>query len=153
MFKSYLEFITEGNDNLINTAEKFSKSDILKDVLIDCQEGKYQHIQVLPSTMYTKSFVGVAFNDGNAVSEVFNTEDPKVALVAIIIKNTGSKDIDRIERILTIKDSILNYAVLPGNKIMSKTEIENRFNFQYKMPEDSIQGLLTSTPIDNSNRG
>ena len=66
---SYSEFLSESKDDMIALAEKLSKNHELSKVLDDCLEGKHTPIQII-ITPGSASYVGVALNDGNSVSDV-----------------------------------------------------------------------------------
>lgn len=127
MFLSFEEFLNESIGTLEKAMNLMSNKK-LAEVLNNCEEGKYQHVQVQPTAGAT-SYIGVAINDGTPISEVYETTDPKAALVAIVIKNTGKEDPNDISSILSFEEPILNYTVFAGNKPMTSREIADRYNF------------------------
>jgi hypothetical protein len=143
MFKNYNEFVNESKEDDFTLAEKFASEDKFKSVSDKCQAGMHPHISIT-SVHDAKSYVTVALNDGSPISEVYNTEDPIVALIAIIIKNTGRKKSDEILNVIETNDSVLAYSVFPGDQKMTDDQISNRFNFS--KPENNVP-FYTSTPI------
>lgn len=143
MFKNYNEFLNESKEDDLALAEKFAKEDKFKSISADCQEGMHPHISI-NAVHDAKSYVAVALNDGSPVSEAYQTENPMIALIAIIIKNTGRKKSDEILSIIETNDSLLAYSVFPGDHKMTDDQIANRFNFS--KPENDVP-FYTSTPV------
>ena len=147
MFLDYEDFISESADNNLFQAIRIAAQHIVKKALADCLVGKYPHIQV-HATTGARSYVGIAFHDGSSVSDVFETDDPGVALVAIIMKGSGMNNPHKIAKELTMGDGFVNYEVYPGNTAPTPIEVANRFNATYKnSPGDKIS-FMTSTPIE-----
>jgi hypothetical protein len=148
VFFNYSEFLKESTskEERLALAEKLLSDTDLKEVLIDCEEGKYPQVQIA-ITPGAKSYVGVALNDGSSISEVYKTENPRVALLALVMKNTGKQTPEEIASVLTVKDVFLHYAIFAGDKPMSQREVADRYNFLYNIdPSDAI-GVFTTTPI------
>jgi hypothetical protein len=147
MFLNYEQFLNESVDSRLKIAQEASKDPHLAEILNDCEEGKYPGVQVV-ITPGTKSYVGVAINDGDSISEVYPVGDPKVALVAIAMKNTGKSDPESISKILTASpDDWLNYTVFAGERELSPEDIANKYNFKYQVPAGDAMGVFTSTPV------
>ena len=146
MFLDYEDFLLESIDDNLFHATKIATHHIIKKALADCLIGKYPHIQVHSTTGAT-SYIGVAFHDGSSISDVYKTEDPGIALVAIIMKGSELDNPHKIAKELTMGDGFVNYEVYPGNKAPTQMEVANRFNAAYKnSPGDNIS-MVTSTPI------
>lgn len=143
MFKNYNEFLNESQEDELILAEKLASEDKFKLVSDKCKEGMHPHISI-DAVHDAKSYVTVALNDGSPISEVYATEDPMVALIAIIIKNTGRKKSDEILSIIETDDPILAYSVFPGDHKMTSDQIANRFNFS--KPENDVP-FYVSTPV------
>jgi len=145
MFHDYESYLNE-SENAERIHKLIIKNSELSEVLNKAIEGFYSHIQVIVTEGVT-SYVGVALNDGESISEVYKTADPKVALVSIIIKNSGRKDVENLISLITTEDNYLAYSVFPGNRPMSQQEVADRFNFDYKVPPGDAVPFYTSTPI------
>jgi len=143
MFKNYNQFLNETKEDDLALAEKFASKDKFKSVLDKCKDGMHPHISI-NAVHDAKSYVTVALNDGSPMSEVYQTENPLVALIAIIIKNTNRKKSDEVLSIIETNDSLLAYSVFPGDQKMTDDQIANRFNFS--KPENNVP-FYTSTPI------
>jgi len=143
MFKNYNEFLNESKENELALAEKFSKEDKFKSMSDKCKEGMHPHISIT-ETHDADSYTTVALNDGSPISEVYKTKDPVVALIAIIIKNTGRKKSDEILSIIETDDPLLAYSVFPGDHKLTDDQIANRFNFS--KPDNNVS-FYTSTPV------
>jgi hypothetical protein len=143
MFKNYNEFLNESKEDDLAIAEKFATEDKFKSASDNCKEGMHPHISIT-AVHDAKSYVTVALNDGSPISEVYITEDPMVALIAIIIKNTNRKKSDEILNVIETNDSMLAYSVFPGDEKMTSDQIANRFNFS--KPENDVP-FYTSTPV------
>jgi hypothetical protein len=146
MFLNYSEFINESKDERISLAKSLASQKHLAEVLNNCEEGKHKSVQI-NITPGASSYVGVALNDGETFSEVYPVSDPKVALVALVMKNTGRKDPKEISNILTVDDEILNYAVFAGDRAMTHKEVIDKYNFGYKIPAGDAVPIYTSTPV------
>ena len=146
MFLSYTEFIRESAENRIFQAEKVARDPQLAKILNDCEEGKHVHV-ALNVTPGADSYVGVAINDGTSTSEVYKTSDPKVALIAIIMKNTSRTSPEEIASILKTKDDFLNYTVFAGDRAMTQEEVAKKYNSEFKISPGVASQFFTSTPI------
>ena len=146
MFLGYSDFLNESVDPVIIKAKKLANNKQLAKVLNECEEGIYTWISVI-RTRGAKSYVGVALNDGNAISYVYDISDPRVALVALILDNSKNNNPEEIISMLTNKDELLNYAIFAGNKSLSPEEISKRFNFQFKTSATDNTVMRTNTPV------
>lgn len=148
MFLDYISFLNESFERFLERASELAASKELAEKLAECSEGKYPNVQIV-DTPGADSYVGVAINDGASFSEVYKVSDPRVALVAIVMKNTGKDDTKSIIDEITSEDhSILRYSVFGGNKVMDPKEIAARFNLDiYKVPNGDTVSYCTSTPI------
>lgn len=144
MFKSFDQFLNESYEKDLSLARKFAVDSEMKPVLDNCLEGVYSHISVI-DTHGAKSFVAVALNDGAPICEVYNVSDPRIALLAIIIKNTQRDELEEVKSIIETHDSQLNYSVFGGDKKLTTEEILNRYNF--KKPDNVVPPFITDTPI------
>jgi hypothetical protein len=143
-FLNYGDFLNESSS--LEVAKDVHSSDKLSTLLNDVVEGKLPHIQVVP-TPGADSYVGVAINDGSSISRVYVTPDPKVALVAIIVKNTGRTKPEEIASIIEYPDGYLNYVVFAGDRAMTQKEVADRFNFTYNTNDGNTISFMTSSPI------
>jgi hypothetical protein len=131
----------------IEAAKKLISHPALKRTLDAAEEGKMRWIQ-MTITESVKSYVGVSVDSKFLFSEAYLTEDPKVALVAIVMKVTKKKKAHQIRKVLDeTNDGYLRWAIFPGNRAMTKEEIIDKYNFDYKVaPGDAIP-FYTSPPI------
>lgn len=143
MFKNYSEFLNESVEEDLSLAKKLASDNELKPILDNCLEGVYPHISVV-ETHDAKSYLAIALNDGAPHSEVYRIDDPRIALVAIMIKNTGRKKLEEIKSLIETQDPVLAYSVFAGDQKMTRDEILSRFNF--KKPEMTVP-YFTSTPV------
>jgi hypothetical protein len=143
MFKNYSEFLNESLDEDLSLAKKLASDSELKPILDNCLEGIHSHISVV-ETHDARSYVAIALNDGAPISEAYKVEDPRIALVAIMIKNTGRKTAEEIKSLIETHDPILAYSVFAGDEKMSRDEILSRYNFT--KPEMTVP-YFTSTPV------
>jgi hypothetical protein len=141
---NFQEFLFEKHDWL-SPAEKAAQSDHLKELLNDCEEGKYPAVQVIP-TPGADSYIAVAMGD-NLLSDVFLTDDPKVALTAVVMKNLKTEDPKRVAEVIRNKEGLLQYSVFAGDRKPTKKEIMDRFNVRYSDDVGNMTAYLTSTPI------
>lgn len=142
---TFFQFINESADDSIVNAEMYASNPMLVNVLKNCQENKYSSVQMITSSG-AESYVCVSLMDGNVVSKVFKTDDPKVALVAMIFyvlrKNVTAK---RISRFLRSRESNLEFSVFAGNRELTDEEISKRYNFV--MPTDPSKVMYTNSPV------
>ena len=101
-------------------------------------------------TPEAKSYVGVAINDGNSVSEVYKTSDPRLALLSIIMKNIDKEDIDSVIDIIRFQDSHLNYTVFSGNRKMTPEQVAAKYNLAGGLAASQMAPFV-NTPISKSN--
>jgi hypothetical protein len=148
MFSYYNQFLKESENSDIHLAEKLSKNDHLSGVLNDCEEGKFPHVQIVV-TSGASSYIGIAFNDGFPVTDVYKTTDPKVALTSIVVKNTNRKDPESIASILKASSDFLTYSVFAGDRKMTRDEISRMFNYDIKISPGDAVPFYTSTPLSN----
>jgi hypothetical protein len=141
---NFQDFLFEKHDWL-NAAEKASQSEHLKELLNDCEEGKHPSIQVVP-TAGADSYVAVALGD-NLVTDVFLTDDPKVALAAIVMKNLKSEDPKKVAEVIRSKEGLLQYSIYAGDRKPTPMEVMDRFNMRYSDDVGNMTAYLTSTPI------
>lgn len=147
--KSYHDWINE-SDDILEIAHKIAQDPEVHELLIDCEEGKNESIRVTPLES-ARSFVAVSIDTSSLFSRVYETMDPLVALVAIIIEDTGKKDLRSVkETLMDINNGYLRYDVFAGEREMTPHEIADKYNFQYRTsPGDAIP-FYTSTPIKRS---
>ena len=143
---SFDEFLNESKSDVLEKAMSLVNNKNLAEILNNCEEGKYQHVQIQPTTG-ADSYVGIAINDGTPVSEVYHTPDPKIALVAIVMKNTGKDNPDEISSILSFDEPSLNYVVFAGNRPMTSREIADRYNFDRLKTVGDAVPFYTTTSI------
>lgn len=150
--KKYRKFNEDSTSkaNIIDKARELVSNSFLKSVLLDCINGKLPSVQVTFSES-VKSYVAVSINVEKLFSEVYYTEDPKVALVAMIIEDTGKELPEEIANVLTTNNNgHLRYTVFPGTRKMSPREIANKYNFKYDISPGDAVPFYTSTPIKKS---
>jgi hypothetical protein len=141
---NFQEFLFESHDWL-SIAKKASQSEELRELLNDCEEGKYPAIQVVP-TPGADSYVAIAMGD-KMISDVFLTDDPKVALTAVVMKNLDTKDPEKVANLLKDKEGLLQYSVFAGDRKPTPKEIQARFNVRFSDDVGNMTAYLTSTPI------
>jgi hypothetical protein len=152
MFKSYSSFfqIQEKENSQLFDAEKMAASEEFSTILKNAKESKYSHVQI-NITPGAKSYVGVAIDDNDSISEVYSTEDPCAALLAIIMKSSGKKDKNFIKEAIRERRIFLKFAVFAGDEPMSREEVISKYNLSYEIyPGDAIS-FFTSTPIRKYN--
>ena len=150
MFKTYNDFLNESEE--FSIAKKMIENKQMSQALQDCIDGKFVHIRIM-ITPEAKSYVGVAINDGNSISEVYKTSDPRIALLCIIMKNIGKDDIDSVIDIIRFEDSYLNYAIFSGNKKMTPEQVAAKYNLAGGLTPAQLAPFV-NTPInkgDSSN--
>mgnify|MGYP003329070564 CR=1 FL=1 len=149
MFLNYNDFLNESSSvQELYIAKKISEEKLLAEFLNDAEEGKFPWIQI-SITPGAKSYVGVAINDGSSVSQVYQTTDPKVALVAITIKNTHRETPEEIHSVLSHPDDFLSYTIFAGDRPMTKKEVSKRYNTNYKIEAGDAVPYYISTPTTN----
>lgn len=147
MFKTYDDFLNESEE--FSIAKKMIENKQMSQALQDCIDGKFVHIRVM-ITPEAKSYVGVAINDGNSISEVYKTSDPRLALLSIIMKNIDKEDIDSVIDIIRFQDSHLNYTVFSGNRKMTPEQVAAKYNLAGGLSA-SLMAPFVNTPISKSN--
>ena len=147
MIKNYNNWLNESKEDLLELAKDFSQNSILEDLLVECEEGKNPSIRIV-NTETAKSYVGVSISIDNLFSVVYITTEPRIALVATIMKDLNTKDIEKIKSvILDGNGGYLRYDVFAGENTMTPREIADKYNFQYRTtPGDAIP-FYTSTPV------
>lgn len=147
MIKKFKEWdILNESSTFLEKAKQLCEVEILKETLLDAEDGIFSGVRIV-RTESAKSYVAVHLDIDNLFSEVFITENPREALVAIIMKNTGRKTALSISRI--IKDpaqGLLKYDVYAGNNKLSPKEIANKYNIGYSMSDGDAIPYYTSTP-------
>ena len=152
MFLDYNDFIFESHSSPVEKAEHLmGKYEELRNVLQDCVDGKYAKINII-ETAGADSYVTVATNSGVPYSEVFNTTDPKIALLSIVIDNTEKTNHKEIMQYLQVEDSLVQYSVFPGNRKMTDEEMEAKFSALYDDPSTHVPLFTdgTQAPIQHS---
>lgn len=146
MFLDYDEFLFESkSSSCLDLASKLMDNSRMKQILQDCVDGIHPKIQITP-IQGTASYVAVAMNSGVPESAVFKTSDPKKALLAMIILNTGKKDLEEIISIINVNDVLIEYSVFPGTKKLSDEEMKARYNLTYSDFAEFLP-IFTGTPV------
>jgi hypothetical protein len=148
-FKTYNQFLNESlsKDEIFDKASEAVKDTILKEILIDCEEGKNPCVRLI-NTETAKSYVGVSISPDNLFSDLYVTTDPKIALVATIMKDANTEEIEKIRDIILDKNSgYLRYDVFAGENAMTPREIADKYNFQYRTTNGDGIPYYTATPI------
>jgi hypothetical protein len=145
---NYDQFLNENEkQNFLKQAGDILDQDAeMAEILNDCEEGKYTAVQILP-TPGTKRYVAVAINDGYPVADIYQTSDPKRALLALLIKNLRISSREAIIGELTSNSQVLQYSVFASDKKPTLKEIADRFNFNYADFSGDALAFYTSTPI------
>lgn len=143
---SYVDFINESTSN-IEKAEMLLRDKELTLLMQKCEAGENVSIQIIRTEGAT-SYIGVALNDGEPVASVFHVSDPILAMVAIIIKNTKSDNIDTVKKEVKRQNQLLRYSVYPGKHTPTAKEVADRFNIRYgDFSNDNLPWMI-STPIN-----
>ena len=148
-FKTYDQFLNESLDksDIFNKAAEAVKHESLKEILVDCEEGKNPSIRIV-KTETAKAYLGVSISLDNLFSELYMTTDPKIALVAIIMKDANTEEIEKIRDIILDKNNgYLRYDVFAGENVMTPREIADKYNFQYRTTNGDGIPYYTATPI------
>ena len=148
MFLNYEDFCVFESKNvkyLEKAKHLISKNKELSKVLDECVDGVYSKIQVV-LTQGAKSYVAVATNSGYPDSSLFITPDPKKALLAMIIKNTGQEDPDELIGMIKVRDVLVEYSVFAGNRKLTHSEMKAKYNLMYS-DFASYLPILVGTPI------
>lgn len=146
MFLDYDEFLLESKTtSCLDLASKLMEKPRLKQILQDCVDGIHPKIQITP-IQGTTSYVAVAMNSGVPESAVFKTSDPRKALLAMIILNTGKRDPEEIISIIGVNDVLVEYSVFPGTRKLSDEEMKARYNLTYSEFAEFLP-IFTVTPI------
>lgn len=147
MIKNYHNWLNESKDDLLDLAKDFSQDSTLKELLVDCEAGKNHSIRIV-NTETAQSYVGVSISIDNLFSDVHITTEPRVALIATIMKSANTKDVERIKDIiLDTNGGYLRYDIFAGENSMTPREIADKYNFQYRTtPGDAIP-FYTSAPV------
>lgn len=148
-FKTYDQFLNESLDksDIFNKASEAVKHESLREILVDCEEGKNPSIRIV-KTESAKAYIGVSISLDNLFSDVYVTTNPKIALVATIMKDVDTEDVEKIREIILDKNAgYLRYDVFAGENKMSPQEIANKYNFQYKTSTGNSVPFYTSTPV------
>ena len=149
--KSFQEFNEKdslSNSEILKIAKRVIKNSEISDFLTECKEGVHTQIQI-QSTESVKSYLGIATNGGDPFSEVFNVSDARIALLGIVIMNTRMTKATEILNVISITSHALEYIVFPGNKKLSDSELQSRYNLnkeEYK--EFRSRGM--GTPISKT---
>jgi hypothetical protein len=131
----------------IEAAKKLVSHPILKRALTAAEEGKMKWIQI-NITESAKAYVGVSIDTEFIFSEAYLTEDPKVALVALVMKVSKKKTAHQIRKVLDeTNDGYLRWDIFPGNRAMTKEEIIDKYNFDYKVAPGNAMAFYNSPPI------
>ena len=141
-----MELLSYSEFNLKKLAKKLLKNQNLLEFLEACENGEIPQIQI-QRIESSESYVAIATNSGNPESEVFKTSDPFIALVSLVIKDTKFTTADQILEAMYINSQTVTYSVLPGNRKMTKRELEDRYNMSY--PDFTQEGTvkMTNSPI------
>jgi hypothetical protein len=145
---NYSQFLNESSKNtLLKTAADILTQDTeMAELLNDCEEGMYTAVQIVP-TAGAKEYIAVALNNGYPTADVYNTSDPKIALLAHVMNNIKKVNREFIMGQLKDKSQLLQYSVFAGNEKPTLKEIADRFNFNYADFSGDALAFYTSTPI------
>jgi hypothetical protein len=147
MIKNYNNWLNESKEELLELAKDFSQNPTLKDLLTECEEGKNPSIRIV-NTETAKSYIGVSISPDNLFSDLYMTTNPKIALIATIMKDANTEEIKKIRDIILDKNSgYLRYDVFAGENAMTAREIADKYNFQYRTTNGDSIPYYTATPV------
>ena len=143
--KVIIESLVSGEE--LEEAKKLSKHPLLRKLLISAEEGKMRWIQI-NITESAKAYVGVSVDSEDLYSDAYLTEDPKIALIALAMKISKKKKAQEIRKVLMeTNDGYLRWAIFPGNRPMTKEEIIDKYNFDYRVAPGDAIAFYNSPPI------
>ena len=131
MFLNYDDFIIENlngysSDKLLSLAEEYYSSHHIVNILNRAEDGRYPHVQI-SRTEGCKCYIGAVMNALTPYSEVFETNNPKIALLALVLRNLNTKKISLVKsEIDDNSSSVLKYSIFPGNKKMTLQQLINK---------------------------